>query len=154
MALPGPAPKDPSRRARRNAGPQMNIVEVSPVEQPTLGDIFESGRNPMTGQPWTPASLRLWSELGEFASLGLLQDAQWSLLARAIALDDASLNGFPVHAKEARLQFSKFGIAPDDLVKMRIQFAQADEVEEKRRTSRSAADSRGAYKALRAVDGA
>lgn len=146
--------KDPSKRARRNAPAQMRVVEVKPVKQPSLAEIFGMEENPMTGYLWSQGSLRLWSDLGDFASLGLLQSAQWSLLARGVALDDASLNGFPKYATEARHHFAKFGITPADLATMRIQFAQADEAEERRRTSRSAADSRGTYKGLRAVDGA
>ena len=77
-----------------------------------------------------------------------------SKYARAKILDDAVISGELRHAAEARLQMAKFGIAPDDLARLRIQFAQADEVEEKRRSSRAGADVRGRYKGLKAVDNA
>ena len=152
LAGNGPPPKDPSRRARRNkdASP-MRIVEVSEVEQPRLEDIY-GDENPATGEPWSFATLRLWDEIGEFARVQLLQDAQWSLFARAMVLDDAVNRGDLRSASEARLQIAKFGIAPDDLARMRIQLAQADEADEKRRSSRSGADVRGRYKSLKAVD--
>lgn len=151
MAGVGPAPKDPSKRARRNKGPEMRVVEVEPADQPSLEELFGS-ENPATGEEWNPATLRLWGELGEFAKVQLLQDAQWSLLARAMILDDALVSGELKYAAEARLQLAKFGIAPDDVARMRIQFAQADEADEKRRTSRPGADARGRYKGLKAVD--
>ena len=145
--------KEPSQRARRNAPTKMQVVQVQPVDQPSLPEIFGCEHNPITKKDWTTGALNLWSDLRDFASFGLLQNAQWSLLARGVALDDASLNGYPGMAKEARMHFAKFGITPADLAAMRIQFAQADQAEERRRTSRSAADARGVYKGLQAVDG-
>lgn len=152
MAGRGPAPKDPSKRARRNKDPiAMRVIEVSEVEQPSLEELFGE-INPLTGEPWSSATLRLWREIGEFARVQLLQGAQWSLFGRAMLLDDAVNRGEAKFAAEARLQIAKFGIAPDDLARMRIQLAAADEADERRRTSRSGADVRGVYKGLRAVD--
>lgn len=154
MAGNGPPPKDPAKRARRNKDTMgMRVVEVEPTDQPSLESLFGE-LNPATGEPWKRATLMLWEQLGEFARVQLLQDAQWSLFARAMILDDAVISGELRHAAEARLQMAKFGIAPDDLARLRIQFAQADEVEEKRRSSRSGADVRGRYKGLKAVDNA
>lgn len=151
MAGRGPAPKDPSKRARRNKGQEMRVVEVEPAEQPSLVDLFGVD-NPATGEPWNMATLRLWDELSEFAKIQLLQNAQWSLLARAMILDDAVVSGDLKFASEARLQLAKFGIAPDDVARMRIQFAQADEAEERRKAPRSGNDARGRYGGLKAVD--
>lgn len=131
MAGRGPAPKDSSKRARRNKDPMMRVVEVEAVPQPPLTDILGNA-NPVTGEPWQPATLRLWSELAEFPSTELLQSAQWSLLARAMILDDATVSGRTASATEARLQLQKFGIAPDDVARLRIAFAQADEADQKR----------------------
>ena len=84
----GPAPKPGAMRHNKD----LRVVEVDPGVQPSLeslvGDV-----NPVTGEPFTPATLRLWDELAEFATLGLLLDAQWSLLARAMVLDDAVMRG-------------------------------------------------------------
>lgn len=154
MAGVGPPPKDPSRRARRNKDPvALRVIEVEPVEQPSLESLFGEV-NPATGEPWHSATLLLWEQLGEFARVQLLRDAQWSLFARAMVLDDAVLAGHLKYAAESRLQLAKFGIAPDDLARLRIQFAQADEADEKRRSSRGGADVRGRYKGLKAVDNA
>lgn len=142
----GPAPKVGAMRHNKD----LRIVEVEPGVQPTLeslvGDV-----NPVTGEPFTLATLRLWAELSEFATLGLLLDAQWSLLARAMVLDDAVMRGEAKWAAEARLQMAKFGIAPDDVLRMRVQIVQADEAEAKSEVSSGAsvARRRGAIKAVK-----
>lgn len=149
MAGRGPAPKDPRKRARKNKDPvAMRVIEVSPVAQPSLESLF-GAVNPATGMEWSDATLMLWREIGEFGRVQLLQSAQWSLFGRAMILDDAVNRGDLKYAAEARLQIAKFGIAPDDLARMRIQLAAADEADEKRRTSKAGADVRGVYKGLR-----
>lgn len=132
MAGRGPAPKDPNKRARRNADPiPLTVVQVSPASQPDLIEILGE-ISPATGEPWRKATLRLWRELADFPSCRNLLSAQWSLLARAMILDDALLSGATKPAAEARLQLQKFGIAPDDVARLRIQFAAADEADERR----------------------
>lgn len=147
----GPAPKPAAKRARRNADPTpLRIVKVDPVDQPPLRELV-GPYNPATEEPWTESTLHLWEELGEFVRVQLLQGAQWDLLSRAMILDDAVVRGRLKWASEARLQLAKFGIAPDDLARLRIQFAAADEADDKRRNSRTGADSRGAYSGLKAT---
>jgi hypothetical protein len=55
--------------------------------------------------------------------------AQWMMLARAVAIDDAALHDPKTFASEARVRLSQFGITPDDLTKLRIQFVSAEEAE-------------------------
>ena len=127
----------------------MRVVEVEAVPQPPLTEVI-GDVNPITSQPWQPASLRLWSELAEFPTTELLQAAQWSLLARAMMMDDALVAGHVTQATEARLQLQKFGIAPDDLARLRITLAQADEADQKRAPKKP---SKGAYGDLKVVGG-
>lgn len=140
----GPAPKVGAMRHNKD----LRIVEVEPGAQPTLeslvGDV-----NPVTGEPFTLATLRLWDELSEFATLGLLLDAQWSLLARAMVLDDAVMRGEAKWAAEARLQMAKFGIAPDDVLRMRVQIVQADEAEAKSEVVSAASSGRRGIRAVK-----
>ena len=140
----GPAPKVGAMRHNKD----LRIVEVEPGEQPTLeslvGDV-----NPVTGEPFTLATLRLWDELSEFATLGLLLDAQWSLLARAMVLDDAVMRGEAKWAAEARLQMAKFGVAPDDVLRMRVQIVQADEAEAKSEVASAASSGRRGIRAVK-----
>lgn len=151
MAGRGPAPKDPARRVRRNADPiPMRVIQTEPVEQPALIEVLGE-INPMTDAPWQRATLRLWSELAEFPSTDMLQPAQWSLLARTMMLDDAFVSGDMKAATESRLQLQKFGIAPDDVARLRIQFAQADVADEQRGT-RKAASVKGRYAGLKLAE--
>lgn len=140
----GPAPKVGAMRHNKD----LRIVEVEPGAQPTLeslvGDV-----NPVTGEPFTLATLRLWAELAEFATLGLLLDAQWSLLARAMVLDDAVMRGEAKWAAEARLQMAKFGIAPDDVLRMRVQIVQADEAEAKSEVASAVSSGRRGIRAVK-----
>lgn len=144
MAGRGPAPKPGAMRHNKD----LRVVEVDPGVQPSLeslvGDV-----NPVTGEPFTPATLRLWDELAEFATLGLLLDAQWSLLARAMVLDDAVMRGEAKWAAEARLQMAKFGVAPDDVLRMRVQIVQADEAEAKSEVASAASSGRRGIRAVK-----
>lgn len=132
MAGRGPAPKDPNKRARRNADPiPLRVVHADPAAQPELADLLGEA-NPLTGSQWQPATLTFWRHLGEFPTTENLQNAQWSSLARAVAIDDAMLAGETKLAAESRLRLAKYGIDPDDLARLRVQIVQADEAEEKR----------------------
>lgn len=149
----GPAPKDPSKLAGHGAAKarqgEIRVINVDPVPQPDLVEMLGKV-NAATGEEWHPSTLVLWKNLGEFPSLGALQSAQWAVLARAMMLDDAFMRGELKHAAELRLQLQKFGIAPDDVARLRIVFAQADEVDSKRPASgASARERRGQIRAIR-----
>jgi hypothetical protein len=137
--------------ADRRAG--MHTVVADAVAQPDLFELIGS-RNPMTDEAWMPQSIELWRNLGQFPTISKgLQAAQWDMLARAVALDDASWSE-PKWASEARLRFSKYGIDPDDLMRLRIQIVAADEAEERRRGPKVPPDgsqSRQKYGPLTAV---
>lgn len=147
MAGRGPAPKGNAIRRNKDSQP-LHVVEVEPSVQPPLVELV-GDVNPVTGEPFTPATLRLWDELAEFATLGLLLDAQWSLLARAMVLDDAVMRGEAKWAAEARLQFAKYGLAPDDVLRMRVQIVQADEAEAKSEVSSGASVGRRGIRAVK-----
>jgi hypothetical protein len=118
----------------------MTKLAADPVAQPSLIKLMGK-TNPMRRLAWSkndvqvedatwhPQTLELWKELGTFPTMQNLQMAQWMMLARAVALDDAALSDPKTFAAEARLRFSQFGVTPDDLTKMRIQFVAADEAE-------------------------
>lgn len=144
----GPAPKVNKIRRNKDSQP-MHVIEVEPTVQPALEDVVGEV-NPATGEPFTDATLRFWDELADFATLGLLMEAQWSLLARAMILDDAVMRGHLGSASEARLQLQKFGIAPDDVLRMRVQIVQAEEAESKREVVRGAQG--GRWGDLRAIE--
>lgn len=148
MAGKGPAPKGNAVRRNKDSQP-LRVVEVEPSGQPSLEEIVGE-LNPLTGAPFSDATVRLWEELDGFATLGLLLPAQWSLLARAMMLDDAVMAGDSKLAGESRLQMSKFGIAPDDVLRMRVQVVQAEEAESKREVTSGA---KGRWSDLRVAGG-
>ena len=148
MAGRGPAPKSPERRVRRNkSGPELTIVQVMPDGQPSLFD--EAGEdNPAiieqmrmqailleTKMPepgavgWHPAAVKFWHQLGEFPTTRNLLSAQWSLLIPAIIAFDLVMRGDTKMMSEMRLQLAKFGIAPDDVARLRYQLVLAEEGE-------------------------
>lgn len=132
MAGRGPAPKDPTKRARRNADPiAMRVVVAEPVDQPSLTELLGT-TNPLTGSEWHQATLLFWEQLSQFPTTAELQAAQWSSLARAIMIDDAVIAGKLGLAAESRLRLAKYGIDPDDLARLRVQIVAADEAEERR----------------------
>ena len=132
MAGRGPAPKDPAKRARRNADPIAQRVFVAdPADQPSLAELLGQ-TNPLTGTEWHQATILFWGQLAEFPTTANLQAAQWSSLARAMMIDDAVVSGKIALAAESRLRLAKYGIDPDDHARQRVQIVAADEAEERR----------------------
>lgn len=120
MAGKGRAPKDPMELARKNQ-PRKSFTDVvvGKVPQPSLEDLLGE-TNPLTQKPWSHPTLLLWSQLADFPTMVNLLPAQWSSFARAFMLDDALITGDAKMAVEARMRMSKYGIDPDDLMRMRV----------------------------------
>lgn len=147
MAGNGPMPKDPSRRARTNKDPvAMKIVESAPTPQPDLPEIMPGG------DPWPAQTLSWWKMWGDDPLSDDFRDTDWSELMDAAAIHGAYWSGELKFAGELRLRMAKFGATQEDRARLRIQYAAADEADEKRRTSKSGADVRGRYKGLKAMD--
>jgi len=129
MAGKGRPPKNPnelSSKSKRVKPFKETIVEFG--SQPSLEDVI-GVNNPITGMPWTHSSLLLWSQLSDFPTTRNLLPAQWSSLARAFMLDDALMSGDQKMAVEARMRLSKYGIDPDDLLRMRVIVSTSDHQE-------------------------
>lgn len=137
MAGRGPAPKDPQRRARRNKGPEpLKLVEVEPSAQPELpdftvqitvdGEILEQTFN------W-PVRTREWWDM--WASSPLAEDftsTDWDFLLDTARIHAAYWMGDLKQAGELRIRVAKFGATPEDRARLRIQFASAEESEDRR----------------------
>lgn len=132
----GPTPKDPSKLIRRNIPTRpLKTVVAGESLQPSLLELFGE-INPLTQAPWSQASELLWLQLRNFPTTENLLPAQWSNLGRAFMLDDAFLSGQANLASEVRLQFAKYGIAPDDLARARVKVVrETDEVSNKKEKS-------------------
>lgn len=133
MAGRGPAPKDADKRLRRNADPiATTTVEFVRGVQPPLP----------VGYDWPEQTRIWWREWGESTLSRRFTATDWSYL-----LDTALL-----HAKvwgpdqnlsymaELRQRVAKVGATAEDRARLRIQFANADEADEKTERRRGKQD--------------
>jgi hypothetical protein len=129
----GPAPKDPNRRARRNADPiALRVITADPTEQPDLPTFEVEHDGKLTEFVW-PARTREWWTMWRDSPLSTEFTAtDWSELLDAALLHARYWRGEVKLAPELRLRVAKFGATPEDRARLRITFAQADEAEEKR----------------------
>ena len=127
MAGRGPAPKPASRRARRNAEESATtLIRFEPAAQPDLPEL-------PGGEDWcarTQSWWRMWAESPLSDNFGV---TDWEFL-----LDTALLHndvwGFLNFDRlpELRIRVAKFGATPEDRARLRIQFADADEADNRR----------------------
>lgn len=144
MAGRGPAPKDPSTRARRNAGPApLRTVDAQTIEPQALSDDLLP-----EGDVWHPATVRWWRRWCESNLVGDLLPVDWSELEACAVLHHEYMRkrSFTL-ASELRLRMAKFGATPEDRARLRIQVVAADEAEEKP-ARRVAASQYGSLKSL------
>ena len=147
MAGRGPAPKPANRRARKNKEPiGLKIVESDPVPQPELPKRMPNG------EPWPQITRAWWRMWGRDPLAADFRATDWAELRDTAVIHGAYWSGDLKLAGELRLRTAKFGATAEDRARLRIQYAAADEADEKRRTSKAGADVRGVYKGLRAVD--
>lgn len=137
MAGRGPAPKDPSKRARRNKEPApLKVLPAVVVEQPKLPTIYvdavDENGNPCKRRFHWPKITRQWWRMWADSPLSRdYTDTDWSFL-----LDTALIHarywatGNTGLAAELRLRVAKFGATPEDRARLRITFATADAAED------------------------
>lgn len=118
MAGIGPAPKDPSRRARRNVDPNPTIrLQFQPCEPPELPD----------GLDWHPMTRRWWKVWQDSPMAELMGSTDWSYLLDTALMHHAMWEkGQWTLAAEVRLRVAQFGATPADRLRLRIQWADAD----------------------------
>ncbi len=149
MAGRGPAPKDPSRRARTNADPiPLRVIRADPVEQPELPTLWIEQDGELVSISW-PARTRDWWRMWADSPLSAeFTSTDWSELLDTAVLHAQFWRGDTKVAGELRLRVAKFGATPEDRARLRITFAAADEADEKRtRPSSSARERRGPFTA-------
>lgn len=150
MAGRGPAPKDPSKRARRNSDPiPLRVLVAETVPQPDLPcGVPSVDDGEMLMADW-PEQTRTWWQM--WADSPLSNDftsTDWSFLLDTAMLHAAFWRGEIRVAGELRQRVAKFGATPEDRARLRITFAAADEAEEKRPSRPAARERRGVLKAL------
>lgn len=130
MAGRGPAPKDPSKRARANKDVvPLRVVEIQPAEKPDLPEfdveVKVDGDAVMVPFVW-PAATRDWWAMLEFHPLkGEFTELDWSYLMDTARIHAAFWGGSMSQAAELRLREAKYGFTPEDRARLRLQFAQA-----------------------------
>lgn len=138
MAGRGPAPKQPGTRARRNRAPEMRIVQGQVSAQPKLPTI--------KGFTWPAQTQAWWKQWGDSPLSSEFGPTDWSFLLDTALLHAQYWSGNVTIAGELRLREAKFGATPEDRLRLKIQYEQADEAEDKG-TKRRAAKKATAKKA-------
>ena len=117
MAGRGPAPKDPRRRARRNADPVgMTVIAFQRGERPNLPDDVD----------WPEQTRAWWDMWAESPLSEHFMSTDWSFLLDTARLHAEFWQGDAKAAPELRLRVAKFGATPEDRARLRIQFAEAN----------------------------
>ena len=146
MAGRGPAPKDPSQRARRNKDPQpLRVIDAEPTPQPDLPATMPGGN------PWPDETTRWWAMWSTSPLADEFTDADWSFLLDTAVIHGQLWSGDTKAAAELRLRVDQFGMTPTSRARLRITFAQAAEADEKRGT-RQPSPARDRYEGLRLAE--
>lgn len=142
MAGRGPAPKDPSKRARRNKPADVRVIHAEPVAQPDLPTFEVEEDGELVEFVW-PARTQDWWQMWADSPLSAeFTSTDWSELLDTALLHARFWRGDKTVAPELRLRVAKFGATPEDRARLRITFAQADEADEKRGTRQSSSKER------------
>ena len=136
MAGRGPAGKDPALRQRRNKAPEVRTLQlVNKVTQPDLPE----------GISWPEITTEWWQMWGQSPQAETFGPTDWDfLLDTALLHADVWGNGNLDRLPELRIRVAKFGATPEDRVRLKMQYADAEvktdaaERANERRTARRA----------------
>lgn len=134
--MPGPAPKDPSTRARRNADPiKKTELRFVKGKQPKLPDRFDEEGIPRS---WPAQTVAWWKMWRESSLADQLTDTDWLFLLDTALIHAAFWDGDLKQAAELRQRVAKYGATPEDRARLRISYATADEADDKAKNTRQA----------------
>lgn len=143
MAGRGPTPKDPARRARRNADPTpQTILRSEQTDPPELPDWPGEGDWPARTRDW-------WQIWRKSPQADHFSSTDWDYLLDTALIHARLWNGEASAAAELRLRVAKFGATPEDRSRLHMQFAQADEANSRRPAPERTAQDR--YARLRVI---
>lgn len=127
MAGRGPAPKDPSKRVRRNKPEPVTVI---------VGDGQVHGLELPDGVDW-PARTRAWWETWRSSpQASTFTDTDWSFLLDTAVLHAEFWSGNASVAAELRLRVAKFGATPEDRARLKIAVGEPDAKPQEKRGSR------------------
>jgi hypothetical protein len=128
MARPGPQPKDPERRQRRNATPEILRLPAAGYDgdYPALPAAYlmsiwdNDAQTPIDIRVEFLAATRDWYNAWACSPQATqFSGVTWLTLKRLAILVDRFERGETKHAGEIRLQESKLGATPEDMAKLR-----------------------------------
>lgn len=145
MAGIGPPPKDPSKRTRRNKETKQvtSLGEFKTAAQPDLPESID----------WHPRTIEWWQTWGRAPQASNFTETDWSyLLDTALMHHEMWTKGSFNLAGEVRLRVAAFGATPADRARLRMQFADADEKDDRRNRRMSESQTRQKWGPLKAVE--
>lgn len=130
MAGVGPAPKDPSQRARRNKQAQpQTILRFEQAEPPELPDIEIERDGELVEFHWPTRTREWWQMWIDSPQAEHFGSTDWDSLLDTALIHARYWRGDTSLAPELRLRVAKFGATMEDRARLRMQFAQADEAD-------------------------
>lgn len=143
MPSRGPAPKPANQRARQNKdSTQVRVIHAQPVEQPELPSFQVEQDGELVEFVWPAQTCNWWQMWAESPLSAEFTETDWSELLDTALLHARFWKGETKLATELRQRVANFGATPADRAKLRIQFAAADEADEKRAKPQSSARER------------
>lgn len=154
MPRRGPLPKDPAARARRNAVTPVRVVQATAAAQPKLPPLMVSyidadGQSRSRRIAWPALTREWWAMWADSPLAAEFTATDWDFLRDTARLHAEYWRGNLKVAAELRLRVAKMGATPEDRARLRVQFADADEKDDKRAARSSVPDP---YAGLHAVD--
>ncbi|WGH92104.1 hypothetical protein QDX21_07110 [Auritidibacter ignavus] len=147
MAGRGPSPKPSDRKVRRNKDhTATHVIEFIPGVQPDL---------PEGVIDWPEQTREWWRMWAESPLSESFTQSDWLFLLDTALLHGMLWSGDMSVMPELRIRVAKFGATPEDRARLRIQFADADDKDQRRgssTSSSSAKTSRERYGRVTKVD--
>ena len=140
MAIMGRPPKKNAVNRSKRVGGDIQDIEVSPYPAPSPKKLFPRLINPLDHRrnvdpeerKLTPDTVKFIEALATYPLTENLLEAQWMYLKIGIGyLDMVYKTGEIKYLKEARSIVERYGITPEGVLKQRMNFAQAEEAEQK-----------------------
>ncbi|WP_411140258.1 hypothetical protein [Streptomyces sp. x-80] len=151
MAGIGPAPKDPSRRARRNKGPTpQTILRFERAEAPALPTFEIEVDGDLVEFAWPARTVEWWDMWRASPQAEHFGSTDWDFLLDTALIHAKYWRGDLSLAAELRLRVAKHGATMEDRARLRMAFAEADEADGGKGSSGAVA-ARERYAKLRVV---
>lgn len=146
--MTGPPPKTPDQRARRNKDAvPWAVIEGGGCAQPPLPDNRE----------WSPETRDWWAMWGRSPQARYFGSTDWAALLDSALIHHGYWSAESARARlefaaELRLRIAEFGATPAARLRLRIQFATAEETEAKAAKATKGQSARDRREPLKALD--